>query len=262
VSLRGQRSRSTAAAPSEALDFQGLAQLGTLSAHTKAVRFISVTTVLAWLSVAATPKGIEAPATGWNGPSARNAALRLKGDPQRGKEGYSVCAACHLWSGSGRNDGLFPQLAGQHSSVIIKQLADIRSGIRDNDLMYPFATTLTDPQEIADIAAFIRTLRPEGLNGKGPGQQLAEGQRLFERDCAGCHGLRGEGNAQAFIPVVASQHYKYLLRQLIDIQEGTRRNANPVMAKLLQKYSRPELSNLADWASRLEPLEAAPTKQP
>lgn len=208
--------------------------------------------------MAATPKGVETPATGWNASGSRVAALKLKGDPVRGKEAYSVCAACHLWSGAGRNDGLFPQLAGQHSSVIIKQLADIRTGVRDNDLMYPFATTLTDPQEVADIAAYIRTLRAEGQNGKGPGLHLPEGQRLFERDCAGCHGLRGEGNAQAFIPVVASQHYKYLVRQLVDIQEGSRRNANPVMAKVLQKYSRADLVLVADYASHLEPTNTEP----
>jgi cytochrome c553 len=63
-----------------------------------------------------------------------------------GEEGYETCGACHLPSGAGRPDGTFPQLAGQHTTVLIKQMADIRAGLRDNPTMYPFAATLTDPR--------------------------------------------------------------------------------------------------------------------
>ena len=34
-------------------------------------------------------------------------------------------------------------------------MADIRAGLRDNPTMYPFAATLTDAQELADVAAYI-----------------------------------------------------------------------------------------------------------
>ena len=186
-------------------------------------------------------------------------ALKRTGDADHGKEAYAVCAQCHLWSGAGRNDGLFPQLAGQHSTVIIKQLADIRSGVRDNPLMYPYAATLTDPQEIADIAAYIHTLEIPSSNGWGPGRDLAEGQRVYETNCVACHGPRGEGNAEAFVPVIAGQHYKYLLRQLIDIQEGSRRNANPAMVKLLGQRSKRELDAVADYVSRLRTPASTPT---
>ena len=59
--------------------------------------------------------------------------------PRSGEEGYEICGACHLPSGAGRPDGTFPQLAGQHTTVLIKQMADIRAGLRDNPTMYPFA---------------------------------------------------------------------------------------------------------------------------
>jgi cytochrome c553 len=52
--------------------------------------------------------------------------------------------------------GSIPQLAGQHGSVLIKQMADIRSGLRHNPTMYPFATVLSDPQDLADLAALSR----------------------------------------------------------------------------------------------------------
>ena len=48
-------------------------------------------------------------------------ALDKKGDVKRGKETYEICGACHLPTGAGRPDGTFPQLAGQHSTVLIKR---------------------------------------------------------------------------------------------------------------------------------------------
>jgi cytochrome c553 len=85
-------------------------------------------------------------------------ALDKKGDVKRGKETYEICGACHLPTGAGRPDGTFPQLAGQHTTVLIKQMADIRMGLRDNPTMYPFAKEMTDPQDLADTAAYIQSL--------------------------------------------------------------------------------------------------------
>ncbi len=48
-------------------------------------------------------------------------ALTLKGDPEEGEDYFDVCAACHLPTGWGDPAGTFPQLAGQHATVIIKQ---------------------------------------------------------------------------------------------------------------------------------------------
>ena len=57
-------------------------------------------------------------------------ALSKKGDVKRGRDTYEICGACHLPTGAGRSDGTFPQLAGQHTTVLIKQMADIRMGLR------------------------------------------------------------------------------------------------------------------------------------
>jgi cytochrome c553 len=87
-------------------------------------------------------------------------AMALKGDATKGREIFSICAACHTTEAWGTKDGRYPHLAGQHSSVIIKQLADIRAGNRDNPEMYPLAKedVLGGPQAIADVAAYIDTL--------------------------------------------------------------------------------------------------------
>jgi cytochrome c553 len=204
-------------------------------------------------------EGIEAAGYKWNAQEGEKIeALKKKGDPKAGEDLFEVCSACHLPSGAGRPDGTFPQLAGQHATVILKQLADIRSGLRDNPIMYPFALTLSDPQQLADTAAYIQTLKIPHDNGKGPGTDLETGKKLFERDCKTCHGANGEGNAEKFFPVLAGQHYKYMLRQATDIRDGRRRNANPDMVKIIKTYSDKEIDAIVDYMSRLEMPEKKP----
>jgi cytochrome c553 len=205
------------------------------------------------------PRGLEAAGSKWNlGSAEQTQALKLRGDARRGEESFQVCAACHQADGAGQQDGLFPRLAGQHPTVIIKQLTDIRMGRRDNAIMYPFASTVGGAQEMADLTAYIATLKPSSANGRGPGKGLERGQQLYLRDCATCHGAAGEGNAARFFPRLAGQHYRYLLRQAIEVRTGARRNANPDMARVVKPYEPEDLSAVADYVSRLEgpPVEA------
>jgi len=214
--------------------------------------------VILAVSAAAQPpapkaKGIESEGYAWNEMIGEKVkALTLEGDLENGADAYEVCSACHLPNGGGRPDGTFPQLAGQHTTVIIKQIADIREGRRDNPIMYPFAKTLTDSQELADVAAFIETLPIPTDNGKGPGTNLEVGEKLYKRDCVQCHLNYGQGDAEKFYPVLAGQHYKYLLRQITDIAAKRRRNANPDMVKIVVTYSPEELDAVVDYMSRLE----------
>jgi cytochrome c553 len=200
--------------------------------------------------------GIEDKSYKWNAEGGEKMeALKLTGDKVRGEEGYEVCGACHLPSGAGRPDGTFPQLAGQHTTVLIKQMADIRAGLRDNPTMYPFAATLIDPQELADVAVYIEALCIPVEHGKYEGPdaavQLATGKTLYEKECKECHGANGEGVKDKFYPVIAGQHYKYLLRQMTEIRDGHRRNANPDMVKIIKKYDDKQLVAISAYQSSL-----------
>ena len=214
-------------------------------------------------------EGIEGKDYKWNAQDGEKVeALTKKGDKKRGEEGYETCGACHLPSGAGRPDGTFPQLAGQHTTVLIKQMADIRAGLRDNPTMYPFAATLTDAQELADVAAYIESLcipiehgkydsKPgdnTDKNWKAPAdtdKRLADGKVLYEKECLECHGKNGEGNKEKFYQVIAGQHYKYLLRQMTEIRNGHRRNANPDMVKIIKKYDNAQLVAISAYQASL-----------
>jgi cytochrome c553 len=199
---------------------------------------------------------IPVAAHAWNeGGGEQEEALTLKPDRENGIEVYEVCSACHLLEGWGLEDGTFPQLAGQHKEVVIKQLSDIRAKNRDNPTMYPFAlpSEIGGSQAIADVAAYIESLPMNPDNGVGPGTNLKLGEKLYKENCVRCHGEKGEGIPDKFYPLIQGQHYKYLLRQFEWIRDGKRRNANPEMVKQIEGFSDEDMKAVMDYVSRLKP---------
>lgn len=182
----------------------------------------------------------------------KSEALALKGDSARGEATFVICQGCHRVGALGRSDGSYPRLAGQHATVLIKQLTDVRSGRRSNPKMLPFADHQSlSVQEISDIAAFLQQLPVPADQGLGDGSDLSNGAKLYEKDCAICHGTRGEGRAAQFYPRLSGQHYRYLLRESHLIRTGDRRNANPEMTAAIRNYTDAELAAVADYISRL-----------
>jgi cytochrome c553 len=184
-------------------------------------------------------------------------ALEVTPDPANGAEVYQICSVCHQPEGWGSLDGVYPQIAGQHPEVIIKQLADFRSRNRDNPIMYPFAVpgALGGVQEIADVAAYIGAMPMNPRNGVGPGSDLEYGKQLYETNCAGCHGEQGEGDAKELVPLIQGQHFLYMVRQFEWIRSGKRRNANPKMVEQIMGFGPREVSAVIDYVSRLRPPE-------
>jgi len=201
--------------------------------------------------------GIETYGYAWNAPDEdMKRTLAYKANAQRGKTAYKICKGCHKADGSGLAGADYPQLAGQHASVIIKEMLDIRAGRRDNPRMYPFSGEwIVSAEDIADIAAYLNQLPVIDSNGKGSGKNLALGKSLYDKDCASCHGGNGEGDAGKFYPRVAGQHYEYLLRETRESRDLGRRNANPEMVKVLKSYTDTDIEAASDYMARLLPAK-------
>ena len=131
----------------------------------------------------------------------RDKALLLTPNLEHGKDVYEVCSGCHLPEGWGRADGTFPELAGQHRTVLIKQLTDIREGNRDNPTMYPFALTseIGGEQSVADVTEYISRLPMNPENGVGPGTDLALGQKLYADNASAATARRAKATGTNII---------------------------------------------------------------
>lgn len=182
-------------------------------------------------------------------------ALSLTADVENGARLYRNCVACHGAEGWGDINGAYPQIAGQLPGVIIKQLADIRAGNRDNPIMRAFSSerALGEAQSIADVAAYISQLPMTPNNGQATGGDLARGEALYREECADCHGDAGEGDAKRHIPALYGQHYHYLVRQFYWIRNGRRRNADPEMVEQIERFTARDISAVMAYTARLKP---------
>ena len=182
-------------------------------------------------------------------------ALNLTPNVDNGRKIFRACAECHTAKGWGTVDGEFPQLAGQHHSVIIKQILDIRYGNRDNPTMLRFAQEemVGGPQGLSDVAGYVSSLPANPEPGRGPGDNLEYGKQLYKRNCAKCHDENGLGDDEALFPRIQGQHYEYLLRQLKWIREGKRRNVYRGMVRKMRKMTVSDFEVVADYVSRLAP---------
>jgi cytochrome c553 len=129
---------------------------------------------------------------------------------------------------------------------------DIRSGLRVNPDMrdYMFDSDLT-LQDFADMAAYLQALPVVGKIAQGPPELVPRGEAVYASDCAGCHGEHGEGRGELFYPMLASQHYGYLLREMDLILNGERGNSNPAMPAILGKLSADDKRAVAAYLAQL-----------
>ena len=134
-------------------------------------------------------------------------------DIEKGKEINGTCAACHSDNGQGGKKGEYPRIAGQQVKYLETQLRNFRSRTRVNIPMFPYTQEreLSD-EDIKEISAYLagivldtkmptyvgtedaltRLLMAEKVmiipRAEG---DLANGEKLYQKQCAGCHGKTG-----------------------------------------------------------------------
>ena len=81
-----------------------------------------------------------------------NVSLPVTGNAAAGKDKAAACGGCHGEDGNNDNP-MFPRLAGQYESYIVKALQDYKSGKRSNPMMAGFAAPLSE-QDMKEVAAY------------------------------------------------------------------------------------------------------------
>jgi cytochrome c553 len=180
-------------------------------------------------------------------------AMNAVPDAARGRDLYQrKCSSCHGQQAWGVGVEAIPALAGQQEFYLVTQLAGFVTQDRTGSTMHHAVsqTDVTDPQALRDLAAYLSAAPAVKSPEHGDGLQLASGKRLFESNCAACHGRYAEGRESEPVPRLAGQHYPYILSQLKSFAAGHRNQVEPPVLEFTAGLSGSQQAAIADYVSR------------
>jgi cytochrome c553 len=162
------------------------------------------------------------------------------------------CTMCH--GARGVSEANAPNLAGQYSEVVVKQLMDYKRGDRTSTAMQAFAIGLNE-NEIKDLAAYYASL-PRLKNA--PVTDMSTVPALVSvgapmrniAPCASCHG----GIEQKLgAPWMEGMPKDYLVAQLKDFASGARSNdSHAQMRNMARSLTDKEIEEVAEFYARHE----------
>jgi mono/diheme cytochrome c family protein len=128
----------------------------------------------------------------------KQATAAPTGNPQNGKTVYEnlSCNRCHGAQGeglpgSGQNPGI-PPIASPSLPF-----ADFLRQLRQpKGIMPPFSSKQASDADVADVYAFLRSLKPAETAAASTPVNTSHGERLYRNDgCYECHGFEGQGSS-------------------------------------------------------------------
>ena len=166
------------------------------------------------------------------------------GDASAGKLKSTACSGCH--GADGNSPGpLQPNLAGQDAGYIVHQIKAFKDGARQNSTMIAIAAGLSEV-DMAGLAAYFAGQTPKSAGGDA---LLAKKGQPNYNACWGCHGQNGRG--QEGYPKLAGQHPEYIVQQLNNFKNGSRKN--PAMKGITANLSDADLDALGAYLGSLNP---------
>lgn len=188
----------------------------------------------------------------------------MLGDAKAGEGKAAVCGACHGADGNSAV-AMYPKLAGQNESYIVRQLGQFKSGKRMNPIMMPFASTLSE-QDMHDVGAYFAS--KQATPGQTDDAYVKRGQQLFRAGdeklgvpaCMACHGPSGRGMAGAAYPQLSGQWADYVGAKLNEWRSGTTWGDDDhakVMPTIAKRLSDDDIAALASYAQGLHEVQTA-----
>ena len=197
-----------------------------------------------------------------------NTAIAVEGNAEAGKAKSAMCSACHGATGLSPAP-TYPNIAGQKSAYLVKQLADFKSGARTDMMMAPMAAGLSE-QDMADLGAYFSSQPRSGEQAAASADDSApaavatapagnveivtstSAKAIYAGDvkagqeksamCVACHGADGNSLVSMY-PKLAGQSANYLAKQLADFKSGAR--VDPVMLGMVAGLSATDMNDLA-----------------
>lgn len=199
-------------------------------------------------------------------------------DMLNGADINELCAGCHGVYGEGGKQGEYPRIAGQPYQFLVDQLVLFRERKRPNLAMVEYIDDRQMPEpDIQDISAYLAAielptrLAPVDENAAGFDAlarleeakrvlQIARaegdveaGRKLYQRECASCHGRDGMGDEKDAVPMLAGQYTNYLERQVVKYIAGIRiHDPSAPDERLLADFTAEELKDIFAYVSILD----------
>ncbi len=150
-------------------------------------------------------------------------------DPTKGKLLFDkTCVTCHGAKADGNKALGSPSLWQQEPWYLVAQLQKFKSGARGSHpkdtggaQMKPMVAQLPDAAAIADVVAYIKTLKGTAAVATLKGDAVA-GKATYAKVCAACHGPAAKGMLALKAPALAGQSDWYMLGQLQKFRAGIR----------------------------------------
>jgi cytochrome c553 len=165
------------------------------------------------------------------------------------------CTMCH--GVRGMSDANSPNLAGQYSSVIYKQLLDFQSGARGNAVMSPMVSNLSD-QDMRDLSAYYAylprpvALRPDAAPAVSVPDIVSGGAPM--RNIASCASCHGGIDHKAGSPWLEGMPAAYTRAQLQAFANDTRHNdINEQMRNVARNMTPGEIDAAAAYYAGAQP---------
>lgn len=170
------------------------------------------------------------------------------------------CAACHGPQGAQSVSPTIPKLAGQHQGYLEQQLrhfAQGEDGPRDNPIMTALAAELT-PEQQQEFSAFYAS-QARSFDKAPERPDLKKGERLYKGGsakkmimaCSACHQPTASGYGPAHVPALAGQYAEYLIAQLGQYRDGSRKHA--MMGPLAARLSDEEIEAVSYYLQGVQP---------
>ena len=191
---------------------------------------------------------------------------------EKGKEINTTCAGCHGEFGQGGSRGEDPRIAGQRVGYLIDQLKSFRARKRVNIPMYPYTQERELPDEdIKDVAAYLASIElptkwpvfkesDDALTRltltervmiipRVPGN-LANGEAIYQKQCATCHARNGMG--RGMFPMLVGQYTSYLKRQMEKYVKGERPHDEEGIGGLLNALKEEEMQDILAYLTSIQ----------
>ena len=149
------------------------------------------------------------------------------GSAEAGQAKAAVCMGCHGADGNSLM-AMYPKIAGQGESYLIKQLQDFKSGVRPSAMMVGFVAALSE-EDMSDLAAYFASQAISENTAKADAATIELGRKIYmggKKDtqttaCIACHGPKGLGIPSANFPAVGAQYAEYTVQQLIAFRQSS-----------------------------------------